>query len=87
MSLFQKETLTKEEYILKYSLIYLGLRKLPDDKLDKVKNNEDNQKYISDFLDDEGRAMFLLLFRTHQESRCHTLPSHQSDSRAKQFSC
>ena len=42
MSLFTKESLDTTEYILKYSLIYLGMRKIPDDKLEKVKAHEDN---------------------------------------------
>ena len=43
-NLFNKvDNLTNEEYILKYSLIYLGMRKIPDDKLEKVRTNEDNQ--------------------------------------------
>lgn len=42
MSLFTKDTLTTEEYILKYSLIYLGQRKIADDKLEKLKTNEEN---------------------------------------------
>jgi hypothetical protein len=42
MSLFTKDSLSLEEYILKYSLIYLGMRKMTDDKLDKLKTNEEN---------------------------------------------
>ena len=43
MSLFTKDALSPEEYILKYSLIYLGQRKIAEDKLEKVRTNEDNQ--------------------------------------------
>lgn len=34
--------LSNEEYIIKYSLIYLGLRKAKDDSVEKIKTNEDN---------------------------------------------
>lgn len=43
MSLFTQANLTPFEYVMKQSLIYLGQRKIADDKLDKVKTNEDNQ--------------------------------------------
>ena len=43
MSLFTKDALSNEEYILKYSLIYLGQRKIPEDKLEKVRTSEENQ--------------------------------------------
>ena len=42
MSLFNKSPLTNSEHVLKYSLIYLNMRKIPDDKLDKIKSNEDS---------------------------------------------
>ena len=42
MSLFTQATVSTKEYILKQSLIYLGQRKIADDKLDKVKTNDDN---------------------------------------------
>lgn len=43
MSLFNQTTLSPGEYVLKYSLIYLGMRKLQDEKVDKIKANEDNE--------------------------------------------
>lgn len=43
MSLFNQTTLSPAEYVLKYSLIYLGMRKLQDEKVDKIKSNEDNE--------------------------------------------
>lgn len=42
MSLFTKDGLSNEEYIYKYSLIYLGQRKIAEDKLEKVRTNEEN---------------------------------------------
>lgn len=42
MSLFTQATLTTKEYVMKQSLIYLGQRKMADDKLDKIKTHEDN---------------------------------------------
>jgi len=42
MSLFTQATLSPKEYVMKQSLIYLGQRKIADEKLEKVKTNEDN---------------------------------------------
>jgi len=44
MSLFTQpnEKLKPQDHILKYSLIYLNMRKIPDEKLEKVKNNDDS---------------------------------------------
>jgi len=42
MSLFTQASVSTKEYVLKQSLIYLGQRKITDDKLDKVKTSEDN---------------------------------------------
>jgi hypothetical protein len=35
------------------------MRKIADDKLDKLKANEDNVKALDDFVSDDARAMFL----------------------------
>lgn len=43
MSLLTQTTLSPTEYVLKYSLIYLGLKKLQDEKVDKIKTHEDNE--------------------------------------------
>ena len=42
MSLFTQATLSTKEYVMKQSLIYLGQRKIADDKLEKIKTNDDN---------------------------------------------
>jgi len=42
MSLFTKSPLTLPEHILKYSLIYLNMRKIADDKLEKIRGNDDS---------------------------------------------
>jgi hypothetical protein len=59
MSLFTKDTLTNEEYVQKYSLIYLNLRKIAEDKLEKIKTNDENVKAMGDFLNEDGRCMFM----------------------------
>ena len=43
MAFFAKTDHEPEDYILKQALIYLGMKKIPDDKLDKVRTNEDNK--------------------------------------------
>jgi hypothetical protein len=35
------------------------MRKIPDDKLEKMRANEDNLKALDDFVSDDARAMFL----------------------------
>lgn len=59
MSLFTQSSVSPKEYILKQSLIYLGQRKIADDKLDKIKTNEDNIKSIDDFLANDGRLLYM----------------------------
>lgn len=68
MSLFNQTTLSPGEYVLKYSLIYLGMRKLQDEKVDKIKANEDNDKAIKDFFGDSQLYMFLFAIPTGGES-------------------
>jgi dynein heavy chain len=64
MSLFTKtDALSNEEYILKYSLIYLGQRKIAEEKLEKVRTNEENVRHIEEFLNDDGRALFLFALK------------------------
>jgi hypothetical protein len=43
MSLFMKQSLTTVEHVVKQSLIHLGMRKCPDDKVDKILKSEDTQ--------------------------------------------
>jgi len=47
-----------EEHILKYSLKFLNMLKIPDDKFDKVKSDE-NMEAIQKFLDKGGFCMYL----------------------------
>ena len=42
-SLFTNPTPEPVDYLVKYSLIYLNMRKISDEKLDKLRNNDDNQ--------------------------------------------
>ena len=41
--LFNKKEPTDDEYIVKYSLIYLGMRKIKDESIDKIFKNEENK--------------------------------------------
>ena len=41
--LFTAKDLSPKDYILKYSLIYLGMRKIKDEAIDKIKASEDNE--------------------------------------------
>jgi hypothetical protein len=59
MSLFTKSPLTLPEHILKYSLIYLNMRKIADDKLEKIRGNDDSMKCVEDFLGEQGMHLFL----------------------------
>ncbi len=38
----KKEGLTEAEFLVKYSLIYLGMKKIKDDSVDKIMNAEEN---------------------------------------------
>ncbi len=41
MDLFLKKDLTKDEYILTHTLTMLGLKKIGQEKVDKIVKNED----------------------------------------------
>ena len=43
--LFNKKepNITYEEFIIKYSLIYLGMRRIKDESIDKIFKNEENK--------------------------------------------
>ncbi len=41
MDLFTKKDPTKDEYIIVHSLIMLGLKKIGQEKLDKIVKNDD----------------------------------------------
>lgn len=50
--------LTNEEYIVKYSLTYLGMKKCKDDGVAKILENDDNKASFKIF---EGRQPFLFV--------------------------
>jgi hypothetical protein len=58
MSLFTKAIDDPVDHVLKYTLTYLNLKKIPDDKWEKVKN-DDNIEAIRRFLDIGGMCMYL----------------------------
>ena len=41
MSLFTKQGLTSAEFVLKHTLINLGMRKCPDEKIKKMRENDE----------------------------------------------
>jgi hypothetical protein len=43
MSLFTKKEVSDNEFIVKYSLIYLGLKKIKDESVVKILSNDENQ--------------------------------------------
>lgn len=42
-ALFTKKELTEEEYIVKYSLIYLGLKRIKDESILKIMQQDENK--------------------------------------------
>jgi len=41
--LFTKKDVTDEEYIVKYTLSYLGMKKIKDESIDKILKNDENK--------------------------------------------
>ena len=41
--IFNKKEPTDDEYVVKYSLIYLGMRKVKDDSVQKIMNDDNNR--------------------------------------------
>lgn len=42
-AIFNKKELTEHEYLIKFSLIYLGMRKIKDENLKKIMDDETNR--------------------------------------------
>ena len=42
-NVFNKKEITDEEFIYKYALIYLGMKKLKDDNLRKIMDHDENR--------------------------------------------
>ena len=42
-AIFTKKDPSDDEYVLKYSLIYLGMRKIKDESITKILNDEANK--------------------------------------------
>ena len=42
-AIFNKKELTDDEYIIKFALIYLGMRKIKDENLTKIMNDDGNR--------------------------------------------
>ncbi len=43
MSIFNKKDCSDEEFLVKYSLIYLGMKKVKDENVDKILNADENK--------------------------------------------
>jgi hypothetical protein len=56
--LFSKAIDDPADHVLKYTLTYLNLKKIPDEKWEKVKSDE-NMDAIKRFLDVGGMCMYL----------------------------
>ena len=46
------------DHVLKYTIIYMNLKKIPEDKFEKIKTDE-NLEAINRFLDPGGMFMYL----------------------------
>ena len=47
--IFNKKDVTDDEYIMKYSLIYLGMRKIRDESITKMLNDDNVRSALNDF--------------------------------------
>jgi len=60
-----KYACTPKESVLKFSLIYLGMKKTANDEMiDKIKVNEENETNISEFIGEGEFSMFLFAIPT-----------------------
>jgi len=46
------------DHVLKYALIYLGMRKVTDEKIDKIKQPE-NMEPVKEFISKDCRYLYL----------------------------
>lgn len=60
------------DHILKYTITYMNLKKIPEDKFDKVKSDE-NMEAINRFLDPGGMFMYLFCINSNG------MPSYLTD--------
>lgn len=42
-AIFNKKDLTDDEYIIKYALIYLGMKKIKDESITKIIQSDENK--------------------------------------------
>lgn len=42
-TIFNKKEINDDEYILKYALIYLGMRKIKEEQIKKIMDHEENR--------------------------------------------
>jgi len=49
MSLFHKKNLKKEEYVLRQSLVFLGMKKTTDEKIEQTLKDPNNESAFKDF--------------------------------------
>jgi len=47
--IFTKKDPTDDEYIVKYALIYLGMKKIKDESITKILNIDENKSSFNDF--------------------------------------
>jgi len=52
--------LTNEEFLVKYSLIYLNMRKIKDENITKLMENEDNRTAFKSFTEDTKKTFMLV---------------------------
>jgi len=68
MSIFTQTNLSPADYILKQSLLYLGMRKTPDDKIKAMKGTDELQETLKKFLEPLGNSLFLFAVPTGAEA-------------------
>lgn len=80
-AIFNKKELTDDEYIIKFALIYLGMRKIKDENLTKIMNDDGNRSALGDF---QGRSNFLFVNAIGAENLMFTVePPAQSAIKRK----
>jgi dynein heavy chain len=80
--LFTKTITDPEEHILKFTLTYLNLKKIPDDKAEKVKSDE-NVDAIRRFLDAGGNCMYLFALNVNGVPKYLTDPPDPTQIKSK----
>jgi len=75
MTIFNSTNLSAHDYLLKHTLIYLGMRKISDEKLEKLRTNGDLKDVMTQLFDGSHWFLFAVPSGAESFTYVHETPS------------